>query len=91
METTLHSQTSLHPSQSVFVSHNTHLGLEISVHDIVVVAVLNARNDLVEEVSGFIRGEAASGHNVVEQLATRHEFHDDKDVRGRIDHFVPGE
>ena len=76
---------SLHPC------HSTHLGLEVSVHDVVVVAVLDARHDLVEEVSGFIRWEATSGHDVVEQLTTRYELHDDEDVRWRIDHFVPEE
>lgn len=61
------------------------------MHDVVVVTVLDACHDLVEEVSGFIRWEATSGHDVVEQLTTRYELHDDEDVRWRIDHFVPEE
>ena len=61
------------------------------MHNIVVVAVLDARHDLMEEVSCLIRRQSPTGHYIIEQLSTRHKLHDHEDVRRCVDHFVSEE
>ena len=44
--------------------------------------------NLVEKVPGLVRRQSAAWHNVVEQLAARHELHDHKDIGRCVNHFV---
>ena len=44
--------------------------------------------NLVEKVPGLVGRQSAAWHNVVEQLAARHELHDHKDIGRCVNHFV---
>ena len=44
---------------------------------------------LMEELSCFIRRQSAPWNNKIEQLSSLHVLHDNEDVGGRIDNFVP--
>lgn len=64
--------------------------LEITVHNVVTVAVLDGGNHLLEEAAGLVLVHAALAlcDNVVEQLFARI-LHDHDDVCGRRDDLVP--
>ena len=64
------------------------LGLEIAVDDALVVAVVDAVDDHVEEARCLALLDAALFHNVVKQLAARSEFHDQEDVLRRVNHLT---
>ena len=52
------------------------------------VAVLHARDELLEKVSCFILGKAACLHDSVEQLAARSIFHGNAEVRACQEHLL---
>lgn len=57
------------------------LGLEVAVADVEPVAVVDARDDLLEVVQRLVRAELALLHEVVKQLPAGHVLHDQVPAR----------
>ncbi len=51
------------------------------------VAVVDARDQLLEEEAGLVLGEAPRPHNAVKELAARCILHHDRQVRSRQKHL----
>mmetsp|Transcript_7285 Transcript_7285/g.26071 ORF Transcript_7285/g.26071 Transcript_7285/m.26071 type:complete len:273 (+) Transcript_7285:1135-1953(+) len=64
------------------------LRLEVSVHHLVEVAVLNARHNLLEDVPCLVLRQPALLDNVVEELAAGRVLRHHEDVRRRADDLV---
>lgn len=56
------------------------LGLQVSMNDHVSVTVIDSRNNLLEELSGFRLVQFPLLDDVVEQLSARHKLHDHENV-----------
>jgi len=63
------------------------LRLQISVHDAELVQILDSTNDLLEELAGFCLLKLLLLDDVVEELATADELHDQEELLGRLDDF----
>mmetsp|Transcript_26940 Transcript_26940/g.75743 ORF Transcript_26940/g.75743 Transcript_26940/m.75743 type:complete len:310 (-) Transcript_26940:208-1137(-) len=64
------------------------LRLQVAMGNLLEVAVLDSRNDLVEEVAGLVSRQASFGHDVIEQLSSGNVLDDEEDIGGRVDDFV---
>lgn len=62
--------------------------LQITMDDHVSMAIVDARNDLLEKSARFVLLQFAIFHNVIEEFAAAHVLHNHEDVGGRRYHLI---